>query len=381
MNSPRVGVVGGAGHVGSALLKTLNADHRLTAFGICRNNVSAARLAAQGMPVRIVRTDNAAQLVEATKDLDILVNCALPQYTPSKTLVANQRLADSLSRACVGKHLIHLSSVAVYGDFIPGHTSLFDKPQPDTFYGRQKMQMEHLLRTLAKKHSVKCTILRVGHVYGPELLWSEAIFDLIKKEGFRLPFDGLVPSNAVWITNLIAGIRELLFGEQGQATFNLVDSPQTTWRDIFDLHSQASGNCAVKPLNQFESEQCFRERKQWAETGMTVRVLRETWRWTKHLPAAYFAAVPTLKVASQWAIANIASEKLDARLWAIYSKRFTSGIKANATPGIPSIFISEHVPGPCLRYESKSPAESLAALQEWHDAISAPRIITQMSIQ
>jgi nucleoside-diphosphate-sugar epimerase len=373
MNTPRVGIVGGAGHIGLALLKTLNTDDGVTAFGICRNNVSAARVASQGIPVRVVKTDDAAQLAEATKDLDILVNCALPQYRPSKTLAVNQRFADSLVRACMGKYLIHLSSVAVYGDFIPGRSSLFDNPRPDTFYGRQKLQMEQLLRTLAKKHFTKCTILRVGHVYGAELVWSEVIFDLIKKEGFRLPFDGHLPSNGVWITNLITGIRELLLGEPGQATLNLVDTPQTTWRDIFDLHSQASGNCAVKPLNQFESERRFREHKNWAETGMTARVARETLRWAMHLPASYVASVPTFKAMSQWAVAKIGSERLDAKLWAVYCQRFASGTKANDSPDIPLIFISEHVPGPCLSYKGISPAESIKALHVWHDAISRPQ--------
>lgn len=375
MNGPRVGIVGGAGHVGSALLKTLNTAYGVTAFGICRNSLSAARVASQGMPVRIAKTDDAAQLAETTKDLDILVNCALPQYRPSKTLVANQRLADSLVRASVGKYLIHLSSVAVYGDFIPGRSSLFDNPRPDTLYGRQKLQMEHSLRTLAKKLHTNCSILRIGHVYGAELLWSEVIFDLIKKEGFRLPFNGQLPSNAISITNLIAGIRELLFGRPVQATLNVVDSPQMTWRDIFDLHSQASGNCAVKSLNQIESEQLFREHKRWSETGTTARVVRETLRWAMHLPGSYVASVPTFKAMSQWAVAKIGSERLDAKLWAVYCKRFACRTQPNAAPHFPLIFISEHVPGPCLSYKSTNPAQSAAALQVWHDAISAPHAI------
>jgi nucleoside-diphosphate-sugar epimerase len=381
MNAPRVGIVGGAGHVGSALLKTLNTHCRLTAFGICRNSVSAARVAAQGMQVRIAPTDNATQFAETTKDLDVLVNCALPQYRPSKTFIANQRLADSLVRACVGKHLIHLSSVAVYGDFIPGRSSLFDNPKPDTLYGRQKLQMEYFLRTLAKKHSVKCTILRVGHVYGAELPWSEAIFDLIKKEGFRLPFDGQLPSNAVWIANLIAGIRELLLSDPAPAIFNLIDAPQTTWRDIFDLHSRASGSCVVKALNPHESERRFRRCKKWAETGMTARLLRETCRWAMQLPASYIASVPTFRALSQWVVARIGSERLDDKLWAFQCKHFASGIRTDPAPDIPLIFTSEHVPGPCLNYQGKSPTESLAALQAWYDAISAPPTIAQMSIR
>lgn len=176
MTPLKVGIVGGAGQVGSALLKALYRDSELSVFGICRSSVSAARIASQGMAVRIA--DNGAQLTAHTRDLDILVNCALPQYGPSKTSVANHQLANALATACAGKRLVHLSSVAVYGDFIPGDRVLFDHPRPDTAYGRQKLQMERLLQGLAKKHSIKCTILRVGHVYGPELRWSEGFFNL-----------------------------------------------------------------------------------------------------------------------------------------------------------------------------------------------------------
>ena len=230
MTALRIGIFGGSGQVGSALLKALNEDCGLIAFGICRNKMSAARVACLGVPVRIAQTDNAAHLAAATSDLDALVNCALPRYGPSKTFAENQRLANSLAATCAGKQLVHLSSVAVYGDFISGREVLFDSPKPDTAYGRQKLHMEYLLRKHAKKHSMKCTILRVGHVYGAGLRWSEIIFDLLNQEGFRLPFDGRLASNAIGITNLIAGIREVLSSEPG-CMVNLTDDPQTTWRE------------------------------------------------------------------------------------------------------------------------------------------------------
>jgi nucleoside-diphosphate-sugar epimerase len=367
----RVGIVGGAGEVGSALLKALNADSRFSAFAICRNAVSATRIACKGMPVRIIQTDNAERLTETTRDLDVLVNCAYPRYQPSKASEANQRLANSLAVACAGKHLVHLSSVALYGEFIRGDKSLFDHPQPDTPYGRQKLQMENLLRALAKKHSMKCTILRVGHVYGPELRWSESIFDLIENDEFRLPFNGQIPSNGVWIQNLIAAIRELLL-QPVEATLNLTDVPQSTWRDIFDLHSQASGNPAVPPLNQYESEQYLRESKKRARSGLAKRLASETWGWVRHLPASYIASVPAFKAMTLWAVSQIRSQKLDTKLVAIYSKRLAPTAGATALPEVFPLFLSEPVPGPCLSYQSSSPRRGLDDLAAWHHAISVP---------
>lgn len=372
MNILRVGIVGGAGQVGSALLKALNTESRFSAVAICRNAVSAARMACQGMPVRIVQTDNAELLADTTRDLNVLINCAYPIYQPSKASVANQRLANSLAAACAGKHLVHLSSVALYGEFIRGDKSLFDDPKPDTPYGRQKLQMEHLLRGLAKKHSVKCTILRVGHVYGPELRWSENFFDLIKKHEFRLPFDGEIPSNGVWIQNVIAAIREVLLNQQMDATFNLTDNPQTTWRDIFDLHSQASGNPAVPPLNQYESGQYLRESKKRAGLGLAGRLAGETWGWVRHLPASYIASVPSFKAMTLWVVSQIRSQELDAKLNAVYAKRLAPAVNATVLPEAFPLFLSEPVPGSCLSYQSCSPWGGLEDLAAWHDAISIP---------
>ena len=376
MKALKVGIVGGAGQVGSALLKALNKDVELLAFGICRNSVSGARVASQGLQVRIARTDDAEQLTEATRDLDVLVNCALPQYSPSKTSAANHRLATALAAACAGKHLVHLSSVAVYGDFIPSKKTLFEHPNPDTAYGRQKLQMEQLLRRLAKKHSARCTILRVGHVYGPQLRWSEAIFDLTRSEGFRLPFDGQIPSNGVAITNLIAGIRSVLVNEPKQTTINLTDFPQTSWRTLFDLHAQAAASSKVKPLNKFDSEWLAANAKRKGQAGLLTRLVRESGAWLKQLPASYISSVPAFKALAQRAVAGIGSETLDARLWAFYSRHFSRGAEQAIDFDIMPVLFSEPVPGPCLTYESSPPAEMLADLKLWHDSISSPGIFT-----
>jgi hypothetical protein len=262
--------------------------------------------------------------------------------------------------------------VALYGEFIRGDASLFTHPQPDTPYGRQKLQMERLLRTLAAKYCMKYTILRVGHVYGPELRWSDNIFGLIRREDFRLPFDGQIPSNGVWIHNLIAAIREILLNGPANATLNLTDIPQSTWRDIFNLHSQASGSPMVLPLNRYESEQHLRESKQRARRGLAMRLASETWGWLRHLPSSYVASVPAFKAVTLWALPQIGSERLDAKLNAVYSRRLAPSVDATLLPeGFP-LFLSEPVPGPSAGYQSCSPWKGLEDLRAWHRAISVP---------
>ena len=94
--------------------------------------------------------------------------------------------------------------------------------------------------------------------------------------------------------------------------------------------------------------------------------------WTRHLPASYVASGPTLRATAQWCVERIGSEDLEAKLWAAYYRRLATRVKENVAPEILPVFLSEPVPGPCLNYRGRSLGEGLAALQDWHDAISAP---------
>jgi nucleoside-diphosphate-sugar epimerase len=363
----KVGIVGAAGQVGIALLSGINKGTGISAVGICRNSVSAARVAAQGLDVRTAQTDDPKQLAEVTQDLDALVNCALPQYRPSKTSASNRLLARALAEVCAGKHLVHLSSVAVYGDYIGSEKSRFQSPKPDTAYGRQKLQMEVLLRKYARKHSGRCTILRIGHVYGPELRWSESLFDLIQHHRFRLPFDGQQASNAVAISNLVEAVREVLLSMPAAPTLNLTNLPQITWRELFDLHSQACVGPFVESLRSSESEDYSRIYKKRARTGMLGRFVKETLGWIMQLPGSYIAAVPTLKTLAQQAVALVGNDGLDAKIWALYCRRLAPRIDGSSAAAVEPIFFSEPMPGPCVQYNGGTPTDLVPALRAWYD--------------
>jgi nucleoside-diphosphate-sugar epimerase len=371
----KVGIVGAAGQVGIALLSGINQGTGISAVGICRNSVSAARVAAQGLAVRTAQTDDAKQLAEVTHDLDALVNCALPQYRPSKTSAANRRLARALAEVSKGKHLVHLSSVAVYGDYIGGEKSSFQSPRPDTAYGRQKLQMEVLLRKCADKQAGRCTILRVGHVYGPELRWSESLFDLIQHHRFRLPFDGQQPSNGIAIPNLVEAVREVLLATPAATTLNVTNLPQITWRELFDLHSQACVGPFVESLRSSESEDYSRIYRKRARTGMLGRFVKETLGWAMQLPGSYIAAVPTLKAVAQQAVGLVGNEALDAKIWALYCRRLAPRIGGGSAAAVEPIFFSEPMPGPCVQYNVGTPTDLVPALRSWYEVMAGQSCI------
>ena len=71
-------------------------------------------------------------------------------------------------------------------------------------------------------------------------------------------------------------------------------------------------------------------------------------------------------------VAGFRSETLDAKLWALYSRRFSLGVKTRSEEAITPLLLSEPVPGPCLSYEGHSPADLLSELKHWHRCISTP---------
>lgn len=371
MNVVKIGIIGASGQVGSALLRAFGADSAFASVGICRNSLSAARLKALGTTVRLADTYDANDLSKNCADLDVLINCALPQYGPSRTSVANHRLARALTAASSGRRLIHLSSVAVYGDFLSGQQNLFHRPRPDTSYGFQKLQMERLLTRLGEKHRVECTILRLGHVYGPELRWSETMLELIQSPTFRLPFDGQLPSNAICIDNVITGIREAVLVPPREQLMNLTDSPQRTWRVIFDMHSAALGAAPVHPLGPHESDRIYQQRRSLAHTRLSRRVIGETLHWLARLPASYVAAVPSLKAVAQRIVSCIASETLDARLWALHCRIVDPSANiAPLEPGMLSLLVSEPVPGPHLAYTAREHSHGVVAFSRWCEIVT-----------
>jgi hypothetical protein len=98
------------------------------------------------------------------------------------------------------------------------------------------------------------------------------------------------------------------------------------------------------------------------------------WRWMRHLPSSFVGSVPAFKEVVRLTVEKIGSERLEAKLWAVYYRLFARVIGASPLPVIHPLFLSEPVPGPSLSYEACSLTAGFAALQAWHDAISDPSL-------
>jgi nucleoside-diphosphate-sugar epimerase len=159
----KVGVTGATGQVGSRLLRHLQAAG-IPAVAVVRNALGAAlcSAAASGCEIRIGSLTPPAGEPHVLDDCDVIVNCALEGSggIPRQAYTRNRALVDGLLKARSLKWLVHLSTVAVYGELItaardPEHERLH--PHPTSEYGRSKLDVEQYAAEQARRRGLECT--------------------------------------------------------------------------------------------------------------------------------------------------------------------------------------------------------------------------------
>ena len=105
---------------------------------------------------------------------------ASPLEDFSRTVNTSARLLEWLRVSAPEAQLVVASSAAVYG-------SRYDEPIGEDFptspvspYGHHKLMMEELCRSYVETFGVRCTIVRLFSVYGPELR-KQLLWDLCSK--------------------------------------------------------------------------------------------------------------------------------------------------------------------------------------------------------
>ena len=281
----KVGVTGASGQVGSRLLRHLRAAG-IPAVGVVRNALGAALCdaAAPGAAVRIGSLTPSEGEAHVLDDCDVIVNCAIASSggIPRHAYTRNRALVDGLLRAKSLQWLIHFSTVAVYGELIPEHATA---ARPASEYGRSKLDVEQHAARHARARGIRCTVVRLGHVYGDGIARSREIVELSRDPRFRLPFDGRFPSNAVHVDRVGAAIVALLTNAPQGEIFGLAE-PSHTWRDVFDWHTGCLGLPPVAGMSE-EASAALR-------SAMTPSIARDAVGWLKGLPIKSLVRSPAM---------------------------------------------------------------------------------------
>jgi len=226
-------ITGATGFIASHLIpKLIQQDWQISAT--IRNPLH--QLPPTVEPVTITNIDGTTNWNYALKDIDIVIHLAARAHilqdkatNPEAEFfkVNTEGTANLVKQAIQAgvKHFVFISSIGAM-------TTLSDQPlnenspcQPDTPYGRSKLQAEQALISLANQSSMTWTILRPTLVYGPGNPGNmERLIQLVNR-GLPLPFASVKNRRSfVFVGNLVdANATSLTHPKATNQTFLVSD--------------------------------------------------------------------------------------------------------------------------------------------------------------
>jgi nucleoside-diphosphate-sugar epimerase len=270
----RVAVTGAAGAVGSALVKSLADSGAFDVVALVRNGLGACTLGSINAEIRVGSIADPESSRQMFAGCDAVINCALPKGWPRSTRQVTDAILRNIANAPDVRAAVHFSSVAVYGACVDPSRNSFERPRPTGSYGAEKLRSEGIAARLFSERGLRYYILRLGHVYGPAQQVSYEIAAKTADPSFALPFGGHMPSNAVSIHAVIHAIRGMLEDTQPTGIRNLIDTPQSTWREIYDYHTAMIGRPPAPSIPDADSRAT--QSRLFGEARAPIRTIMRT---------------------------------------------------------------------------------------------------------
>ena len=252
----RVGVTGGTGQIGRALVGRLlaeNAEVRLLA----RPGAQSSNL--EGRGVRIITGDlrDEAAVARVVAGSDLVFHLAAKVDSPgskSAFLATNVQGTETVLKASLAakvRRVVYASSIAVYGLVKPGETidettAFDDRPERRDFYAQSKILADRLASSFSRKTSLPVTILRLGIVYGPDRALPIGLLGfhagstniVFGKRNDRIPLtyiENLVDAMQLAATTKSDGLQE----------FNIIDDENLTLGRYHRARNEIDGTDAI----------------------------------------------------------------------------------------------------------------------------------------
>lgn len=250
-------ITGGAGYIGTELVKALNTKSNISEIIIYDNlwknnyNLFTQSNILRGK-IRFIKAEllDSRQLEKALTDVDIVYHLAA--HVDSKLINANHHLYEQINNWGTAelvyaiersniKKVINASSIAVYGNN-PELITKESRPNPKTFYGTSKLRGEEHMVRLGEKQTVYN--LRIGNVYGygtsmrMDTVINQFTFAAAFENRIKILGKGEQKRAFIYINNLISILTNLIDSDLESDTYNVVEENYSILdlADIFKQH-------------------------------------------------------------------------------------------------------------------------------------------------
>jgi len=228
-------ITGASGFVGGAVCEYLYKQKICNFRAMIHSSGNAARIAR--LPIEIVMADllNKEEVNRSVQGCSMIVNLVRGGIAVDTNGLHN--LLDAALRYRV-KKVVHLSSVAVYGDNPPVGSE--DEACPadpgNNKYGQLKLKQEKIIKKYVER-GLPAIIFRPPNICGPFSMYTMSIIDRIRSGRILLLDEGNNPCNIVHVYNLVDAIMLGLDSQRSNGeTYFITDDDPITWKDFVEAH-------------------------------------------------------------------------------------------------------------------------------------------------
>ena len=249
MDKIKVAVIGAAGRIGPYLVRRLALENAYEPVPVIRDKMAIRFLGDYRQFTRVGSITDSGSARRLIGDCQVVINLAFAGST-SNAIANNIRLVEAITTLKTTKLFVNLSTISVYGLPFTERRMNFVKPKPNSAYGKSKLAMERIVADALKKTDSKYFHIRLGNVYGPSQTVSRMVFEDVMSPSFKLPFGGDLASNAISVERFIEGVVSILNNPPQKGVYNCTEEPQRTWREIYDMHTDAWNLPPVASMSQ-----------------------------------------------------------------------------------------------------------------------------------
>lgn len=245
----KIFISGSNGFIGKKLVKRLSQKHFIYA-GV-RSLPNHSSQAPNISYIQIPSLEKMEDDFKLAKDIDIVIHLASRNHRANESQLKNKdkyistnvRGSENLFKLAIKAkipHFIHLSSLHAITTTSKELITETSECNPDSIYGRSKLDAEKTLRKIAQNNSTKLYILRPPLVYGPNSVANfQKLINFVKKE-YPLPIKSIHNKRSfVFIDNLINAIETIIENLNNDTplikTYHICDDKNLSTKELVEL--------------------------------------------------------------------------------------------------------------------------------------------------